>query len=410
MAEPSVRTIRPEERAEAARVVNYGMLGPVTDEVSQGWAELIEAEGSFGAYSPDGQLVGLARSFPTDLSLPGGGFVPAAGVTAVAVLSNHRRQGHLTRLMRAQLGALRDESVPFALLVAAEWPIYGRFGYGPAIDACRLEIDTQAARFRTAATGTVELVPPAVLRPHLEAVHEARRARTPGGVRRDDTVWARIAGELAWPGQTFDPGPQRGAVWRDGTGEVRGAVAYKIEDAWTRNRPAGRAEVRLLVGATPEAERELWRHLCEIDWVRTVDAGDRGVDDPLPLFLDDGRAAVSLDRFDCIWARILDVPAAFGARRAERAGTVVVEVVDDLGFAAGRWRLDLAPDGAAVEATTTAADATLPVSALGALSLGGRSARRLHDAGWLDEGEPGGVDRLDALLRTSTEPWSPTTY
>jgi predicted acetyltransferase len=409
MAEPTVRTIRDDERAEAARVVNHGMLGSLADEVNQSWAELIDADRAHGAFSAAGQLVGLARYFPTDLRVPGGN-VAAAGVTAVAVLSTHRRQGHLTRLMRSQLAAVADEQIPVALLVAAEWPIYGRYGYGPAVDACRFELHAHTARFRRPATGSIELVSPAAVRPALEAAHEARRARTPGAIRRDAEVWDRLAGLCGWPGQTFDAGLQRGAVWHDDEGTVQGAVAYTVDDTWTRNRPTGRADVRLLLGATPEAERELWRHLCDIDWVETVSAGNRGIDDPLPLFLDDGRAAAALDHFDCIWARILDVPAALGARRAEQAATVVVEVTDDLGYASGRWRLDLAPDGADVGATTESADVALPVEALGALYLGGRSARRLHEAGWIDQRAPGGIERLDASLRTATAPWSPTTY
>ena len=194
MAEPTARVLRDDELVEASRVVNIGMLGSVTDEVSEGWAALIDAGRSYGAFSEAGQLVGLARHFATELAVPGGGEVAAAGVTAVAVLSTHRRQGHLTRLMRTQLDVLAEERVPVALLVAAEWPIYGRFGYGPAIDACRFEIDTPTARFRHPATGSVELVDPATLRPALEAAHEARRARTPGAIRRDPMVWDRIAG------------------------------------------------------------------------------------------------------------------------------------------------------------------------------------------------------------------------
>lgn len=410
MAEPTVRTLKDDERAEASRVVNHGMLGPLTDEVSNAWAEIIDASRSHGAFSPTGQLVGMARYFPTDLSVPGGGEVAAAGVTAVAVLPTHRRQGHLTRLMEAELSAIADERIPVALLVAAEWPIYGRYGYGPAVDACGYDIDTRTARFPAPATGSIELVTPSELRPELEAAHEARRARTPGGIRREPLVWDRLALLLPWPGRTLDPAPVRGAVWRDDAGVVQGAVSYKVEDTWHRNRPNGKAEVELLVGATPEAERELWRHLCDIDWVTTVTAGARGIDDPLPLFLDDGRAAVAVDRFDCIWARILDVPGTFGQRRSSRAGATVVEVVDPAGYAAGRWRLDLGPDGAEVTTTSASADVTLPVGALGATYLGGRSMRRLHEAGWVEEDTPGAVDRLDALLSTPTAPWSPTTY
>ena len=410
MVEPVVRTVRDDELVEASRIVNRAMLGSVTDEVSSGWASLIDAERSLGAFSSSGELVGFARDFDAQLSVPGGADVSAAGVTAVGVLSHHRRQGHLTRLMDAQLQAMADRGTAVGLLLAAEWPIYGRFGYGPAIDACGFEIDTRTVRFTAEATGSVEVVMPDALRPELERVHEQRRRRTPGAISREPVVWDALAGIRGWPGHPHEPGPLRGALWRDASGDVQGAVAYKVSDHWERNRPAGKAEVTLLVGKTPEAERELWRHLCEIDWLATVTAGNRGVDDPLQLMVADGRAVARVDVFDCIWARVLDVPAAVGARRSIHADRVVIEVDDPQGFAAGRWSLELGPDGAEVKPSDAEADVALSASALGAAFLGGQSVRRLHEAGWIDEATPRGVDRLDALLTTPTAPWSPTTY
>ncbi|MET0903860.1 MAG: GNAT family N-acetyltransferase [Acidimicrobiales bacterium] len=410
MVDPVVRTLRDNELVAAARIVNRAMLGSVTDEVNEGWASLIDPARALGAFSDTGELVGLARDFDADLCVPGGGDVPAAGVTAVGVLSHHRRQGHLTRLMDAQLRAMADRGSAVGLLVAAEWPIYGRYGYGPAIDACGFDIDARNIRFVAPPTGSIDVVMPEALRPELERVHERRRSRTPGSITRVAEVWDAYAGVRGWPGQPHDPGPLRGALWRDEAGEVQGAVAYKVIDGWDRNRPAGRAEVTLLVGATPVAERELWRHLCEIDWVATVTAGNRGVDDPLQLMLADGRSLARVDVFDCIWARILDVPAALGARRAAHRDRVVAEVGDPQGFASGRWSIELAPDGAEVKPSDETADVALPVHALGAAYLGGRSVRRLHEAGWVDEAAPGGVDRLDALLSTATAPWSITTF
>ena len=410
MVEPVVRVVRDDELVEAARIVNRAMLGSVTDEVNEGWASLIDPSRALGAFASSGELVGFARDFDADLSVPGGADVPAAGVTAVGVLSHHKRQGHLTRLMETQLRAMVERNIAVGLLVAAEWPIYGRFGYGPAIDACGFDIDARGARFSADASGSIEVVMPAALRPELERVHELRRRRTPGSITRQADAWDAMAGLRGWPGQPHDAGPLRGALWRDERGEVQGAVAYKVVDHWDRNRPAGKAEVTLLVGATAEAERELWRHLCEIDWVARVTAGNRGVDDPLQLMLADGRAVARVDLFDCIWARVLDVPAALGARRSIQADRVVVDVADPQGFAAGRWSIELGPDGAEVKPSDHAADVALSASALGAAFLGGRSVRRLHEAGSVDEGTPRGIDRLDALLSTPTAPWSPTTY
>jgi predicted acetyltransferase len=407
---PYVRTLRDEELVDAARVVNRAMLGSVTDEVNEIWAEIIDAERTIGAFSSDDELVGLTRDFDTELVVPGGAEVSASGVTAVGVLSHHRRQGHLTRLMDAQLRTMADRGIAVGLLVAAEWPIYGRFGYGPAVDACGFEIDARSARFLAEPTGSIEVVMPEALRPELERVHELRRRRTPGSIRRDAIAWDARAGLRGWPGETFDQGPLRGALWRDGSGEVQGAVAYKVQEHFERNRPAGKAEVTLLVGATPEAERELWRHLCEIDWVARITAENRGVDDPLPLMIEDGRAVTRVDLFDCIWARLIDLPSAMGARRSLYADRVIVEVVDPQRLIEGRWSIELGTDGAEVKPSDATADVSLSASALGAAYLGGRSVRRLHEAGLVDEGTPSGVDRLDALLSTPTAPWSPTTY
>lgn len=409
MADLTTRTLTPDEYPLAARLVSATMLSSVADDVIDDWATFFADEVTHGAIAADGEIAGIARWFDTELSLAGSS-LPAAGVTAVAVLPTHRRQGHLRRMMESQLESIASAEVPIALLVAAEWPIYGRYGYGPAVPACGYDVDAPTARFTTSRTGSIELVTGRDLRPHIEAMHDLRWVRTMGAVKRKERIWDRIAGLSRWPGDTDDPGQARGAIWRDPSGAVQGAVAYRVEEKWTRNRPTGKLTVQLLVGATPEAERELWRHLCETDWVATITAGNRAIDDPLPLWFDDGRAAAQVDTFDCIWARILDVPRAFGARRADRGGSAVVEVVDDLGYAAGRWALTLDPDGGDAAPSTATADVRLPVAALGAAFFGGTSVTRLHHAGWLDEESSGGVARLDALLRTATAPWSPTTY
>jgi predicted acetyltransferase len=328
-------------------------------------------------------------------------------VTGVAVVSTDRRQGHLSRLMTAELAQVVDQGLPVAALIAAEWPIYGRFGYGAATHACGYRIDGPSAAFRAPPTGSVRLVDSEELRPALQAVHEARWSRTPGALTFPDEHWDRHAGLASWPNHPLEPGKLRSALWHDDDGVLGGAVTYKVQDAWTDNRPSGTVEVQLLFGVTPTAERELWRHLCQVDWTTTVQAGNRGLDDPLPYFVEDGRSVVPFDRSDSVWLRILDVPSAIAARRSAIAGAAVAEVVDDVGHANGRWAIEIGPDGAAAAKTTESADVQLPASALGAAYLGGTPLQRLAEAGWVDELRPGGVDRLGALLAAPVAPWSP---
>ena len=410
MGDQTVRVLADEELPAAAKVVGRQMLGSVADDVADGWAGLFREQHNVthGAFVGK-DLVGCAAWFPTTLAYPGEP-VAAAAVTAVSVLSNHRRQGHLTRLMDAELRHATDAGCAVAVLIAAEWPIYGRFGYGFATQSCSIELDTGAAQMRDEPTGTITLVDPAELRAPLQEAYEARWARTPGAIKRVDGFWDKEAGLAGYPGRPFEPGKQRGALWHDAEGQLGGAVVYKVEEEWTANRPAGVAHVEHLWGATPEADRELWRHLLTVDWVRTAKVSNRPVDDPLPFWLRDGRAATLGDHSDNLWLRVLDVPAAVGARRSATPGSVVLEVADPMGFAAGRWLIELGPEGAAAVSTTAAAGLRLSSAALGAVLLGGHSLTRLAQAGLVDEERPGALAAATALFQTPTAPWCPVGF
>jgi predicted acetyltransferase len=170
---------------------------------------------------------------------------------------------------------------------------------------------------------------------------------------------------------------------------VQGATAYTVDGSWTRNRPAGTLTADVLVSATDRAEHELLRYLASIDWASQVDVWLRPVDDPAPLALTDGRAAVLADRSDHLWVRV---------------------VADPAGFAAGRFRLEAGPDGATCAATGDDADLTVAVGALGAAYLGGIGWGRLAAAGWVDEHTAGAVARAATLFTTPRAPWCPRTF
>jgi predicted acetyltransferase len=165
-----------------------------------------------------------------------------------------------------------------------------------------------------------------------------------------------------------------------------------------------------LVAATPQAYTALWRTLLGMDNVVTVSAGMRPVDEPLGWFLLDGRAIRQRDRSDFTWLRVLDVPAALEARRYSVTGRVVLEVVDPMGFAAGRWALDGGPDGATCARTDASADLTVPVTTLGSIYLGGYRLRTLAGAGLASEHTPGALATADAMFAGHVAPWCNTEF
>jgi predicted acetyltransferase len=392
-------------------VVSTAMLSsPPSDEDVERRRRTIDVPRCLGAFDQEGRMRGAARSFATELTVPGG-TLEAAAVSAVGVLPTHRRRGHLSRLMGAQLADAADRGEALAVLIAAEYPIYGRYGYGPATEACTVRVDSLQAHVRGTPVGTLDLVDGLTFAEAIQEVYERARRTTPGHISWHPAYWRVQAGVESYPdGHDDDRRAATKVVWRDRVGVVQAAASYTVENRWDQNRPAGRLSTTAATSATPEAGRELLRYLTSVDWITRADLTLRPVDDTTSLHLVDGRAAVLVDRSDHIWARVIDVATALGARRYACADALTIEVTDPMGLSAGRFRLEGGPDGAVCAATTAGADLAAPVGTVGAAYLGGSSWARLAAAGWVDEITPGSVSRASAMFATQRAPWCAHTF
>ena len=137
-----VRTIAPDELEGWGAAMFRGFH----NQPQQGWAEFVrpdyELERVWAAFDGD-QVVGTLRSFPSELTVPGGAIVPSAALTNVTVAPTHRRQGLLRRMLDPDLAAAKERGEPLGILIAAEFPIYGRFGYGSAADHVLYVVDAR---------------------------------------------------------------------------------------------------------------------------------------------------------------------------------------------------------------------------------------------------------------------------
>jgi predicted acetyltransferase len=404
---PAVRTITEEELPRSLDVLRTAFQSPpASDEAIAARRPLVDLDRCLGAYDDGGRLCGVARSFAVPLTVPGGGEVSAGAVTSVGVLPTHRRQGHLGRLMRTQLADVAARGEAVAILIAAEYPIYGRYGYGPAIEAVGLRLDAASATWRDAPSGSVEIVDNQGYAKVVGELYERVRLVTPGHIGWFDNRWQLDAGVLDW--HDGDDARRREAtkvVWRDESGQPQAATGYNVTESWVHNRPQNTITTDTLVATSPRAEHEMLRFLASVDWVSSVEVPLRPVDDPAPLALVDARAARLVDRSDHIWLRVLDVPAALTARRYACKGSLVLDVADPGGPAQGRFRLDAGPDGAECIPTTAEPDLAVDVGTLGAAYLGGQSWARLDAAGWVGERRPGAVADAASLFATARAPW-----
>ncbi|MDX2632039.1 GNAT family N-acetyltransferase [Streptomyces scabiei] len=358
------------------------------------------------------QVVATFRSFPQELTVVGGRTVPADAISNVTVSPTHRRRGLLTRMMAQDLAAAKDRGDVVATLIAAEYPIYGRYGFGPAtwtteytVDVPRTGLDPRWSG--PADGGRVDLVDGAAVRALGPALHDRLRHALPGAVSRDERWWRVNTGDLRTSSSWTDPFY---AVYRSAAGEVEGLVSYEADDSWQMKQPQNTADVNWLIATTPAAERALWHYLCSIDWITKVKSGWRAPDDLLPHFFPDPRAVSVTTHADWLWVRILDVVRALEARTYAGTGTLVLEIADAGGFAEGRYRLDAGPDGASCVPSREDGDLVLDASDLAALWLGDESAVRLAALGRVREQRKGAASVADALLRTSRRPWCPDIF
>jgi predicted acetyltransferase len=359
----------------------------------------------------DGELVGTYRSWDTELTVPGGSLT-ADAISAVAVLPTHRRQGVMSALIGRDLTAAAERGAPVAVLIASEATIYGRFGFGPSTETADVAVDLSRAampdRGMAGAEGrsTIRIVPPERLRPVAPDLYRA--SRQPGDVDRLDPWWDSRLGITRVEGLT-DQGVVT-VLATDPVGQPVGYLRYSAENDWRDRVCHTVVEVRDLRAVTPQAYADLWRYLIELDGVATVRAAERPVDEYLSLLLQDPRAARQASRCDFLWSRVLDPAAVLTARSYDCDGEVTLRVVDPGGPADGSFRLQVHQGRAECTRTGRPAEVDVPVDVLGSLWLGGGELRHYQRAGRAGELVPGALDRLAAMLRTRSAPWSSTWF
>lgn len=407
---PEIRRIREAElRAFVEASTTAFLERPDVTKVADELKPLWDLERTWAAFDGD-RMCGTFRSWASELTVIGGARLPAAAVSGVTVLPTHRRQGILRGMVAAEHGAARERGEAVGLLYAAEYPIYGRFGYGPACREATWTLDADAT-FVTDSAGGVDIVrPDEDARDAIKTVFDAWRVRTPGEISRRDYRWDFDL--TLRPSAWGDDWKGFLAIRRDASGAVDGYVRYsRSDDKWERGRPRNIVKVDELHAITDEGYLALWRFLAETDWVATVQAERRSPSERLPWLLTNARDMRLSELADGMWIRLFDVRRALEARTYDANGSLVLEVVDtEASGGRSRVHLDAGPDGATCRATDRSPDLTLDVSALSAGYLGGTRLQDAVLATGADEHREGALAEADRLLRTADEPWCSTFF
>jgi len=379
---------------------------PKPEEVAL-WSRVFERERCLG-YFEAGKLFATSGAYSLDLSLPGGGSLPTAGISAVTVQPTHRRQGALTEMMRRLLRDAAERGEPIAALYASEGGIYGRFGFGLASYGAELELDrAQAAMKIQPDLSGIEYLRPAAALDFITEVERAYVPGQPGAIARPPRQWE---GELAdleshRRGRSnlylaaFVPGSDRA-----------GFALYRKEMSWEGGGPSGRLHLVSLLTLSRAAYAALWRHLLDVDLMVRLIAPNRPLDEPLRHLLQDPHALRQSVGAE-LWLNLLDVPRALAARHYQVAGSLRVRISSTFWpDSAGTYSLEAGPDGAECAKTGESADLELPAQSLAAAYLGGSSFTTLYRAGQVEECQAGALARADAMFGWPVQPWCNTGF
>lgn len=316
-------------------------------------------------------------------------------------------------MLTESLAAAKERGDPVSILIAAEWPIYGRYGYTPTEQFSIYTLRPRALRdgLEGSGKGAVRLVTAEELVALAPGVFDRARRQRAGNIDRPAAWWRLNHGVDGHP--WIGRGKRPNLVVHETDGRADGFAVWTSTRDFDLTGDLAAVAVSDLHADNDDAYRDLWAYLAGIDAVEEITLRRRPVDEPIRWVLGDGRALRRTYSGDGLWLRLLDVPAALSARTYAVDGALTLEVVDREtgGHAQGTVRLEGGPDGAScTQAGGATPDLRLSQRALAASYLGGHALRELSLTGWVDELTPGALARADAMFRTPLAPWCATGF
>ena len=156
-----------------------------------------------------------------------------------------------------------------------------------------------------------------------------------------------------------------------------------------------------------ESYAGLWRFAFDLDLIRTVEAFNRPVDEPLLWMLQNPRM-LNRTPFDATWLRLVNVKKALTQRTYFNEGDLNLEIIDTT----CQWNQDTlklsgGPDGSSCSDNTANPDLVLTSKDLASAYLGFTSFKVLSDAGRVEEKTSGALHIADSMFLSGRKPWGP---
>ncbi len=358
------------------------------------------------------EIIGGCFAYDLNISLPGSGSIPAAGLAGVGILPTAQGLGGFKHLIQRHLTNSVEHGDGLSVLLASESGLYSRFGYGKATEVAEYKLHTREFGLleNPQDAGHVELV---------EDIDEARRLcahvhagqAVAGDLQRSAGWWEQVIheGERSWLGG----GEQFIAIHRDADGEADAYALYVLEviqegPGFGEGNQNNRLVLREFVALTLVAEQSLFSFLCRIARVRELHWLMAPVDPSLQYFLRDPRQLIQVARMDLLWMRILDLEKILTSRVYTCDGEVTFEYNDkQLPENSGKYCLKVDAGEASLHriSESESAELTIGPSEMATTVMGQSRVNFLYSLGKIT-GEHSAMRVLDRLFITDRPPFN----
>ncbi len=316
--------------------------------------------------------------------------IPMAGIAAVSILPEARRQGNARALLQGMLRELHDAKIPLSALYSAADPLYRQMGYGAGGTSC----DWQVSAHQIGVSKMPLPVQPAAFDSEvLQPIQQRYACHHSGHLDRHAGLWAQILGS--------EDRPLYGYLM--GRDAPEGYILYDL---------SFKAQSTLSVVdwaiATPAAGHTLWAFIAQHSSQFNVVQWRGGAADPMALLLPDQTA--NLQNLSYWMLRLVDVPLALAARGYPTGVTaeLSLEVADSaLPVNQGCWTLSVSEGRGQVTSGSVGA-LSLSASALASLYSGLLSPYQMRQMGWL--AGPDEAVAIAAALFAGPSPWMPDRF
>ncbi|OYR53093.1 GNAT family N-acetyltransferase [Halorubrum sp. Ea1] len=384
----------PEERAdEFGAFMRYAFApadGPYDPDEADDHDTIAERRGLFNA-ADDTVAVCAHHLFALRIR---GADREVAGLSAVASSPEHRRRGHVARLLRESLAEYRDRGVDVSVLWPFEYAFYANYGWATASRYRYLTAPPEQLGFvddLVATTGNAA----GTFRPLDEGDFAAVEPVLAATADRYDLTmdwteeWWRERTLSGWTTDPFVYGWER-------DGDLRGLCRYEFDDD-----PDDAGETVMRVSDAAAVDDEAWFQLlrfCRNHDSQVAEVRVRAPPDAPLLDLVEDPRAVDCEVRTGPMVRLVDVAGAVEALDPDPAveATLSLAVVDPLAaWNDATFRVAVVDGDVAVEpfdAEPASPDATVDVGALSQLYVGYRSVDEAVRAGRLAAGDGADFD------------------